>query len=95
MIHSFAVVLAQRRPFLTRPSMRLWRTSDRSHGSIKERGWRCRRSGGGIGLESENFTGGGAEIGEQRPELESERQKDWRGKDTVARIEAREKQLRL
>jgi len=26
-----------------------------------------------LGLESENFTGGKAKIGEQRPELESER----------------------
>ena len=75
--------------------MRAWRTSEQGHGSIEERGWQCRNFGGGVGLESENFVSGGAEIGEQRPELESERHKDWRDKDAATRMEAGEKQLRL
>ena len=62
---------------------------------MEERGWRCRRSGGGIGLESENFTGSEAETGERRSELESERQKDWRGKDAATRTEVGEKLLLL
>ena len=75
--------------------MHTWRTSEGGHGSIEERRWRCRRSSDGVGLESENFAGGRAETGEQRLELESERQKDWRGKDAAARTEAGEKRLRL
>ena len=46
-------------------------------------------------MESENFIGGRAKLGEQRLELKSKRQKDWRGKDADARMEAGEKRLHL
>ena len=46
-------------------------------------------------MESEGFASVGAEIGEQRPELESGRQKEWRGKDVVACMEVGEKRFRL
>ena len=95
MIHSIAVVLAWRRPFLSRPSTHVWRTSERSHSSIEEWGWRCRRSDGGVGLERESFADGGAETRERRPKLESERQRDWRGKDAAAHTEVGEKLLHL